>query len=72
MFAHLVIHATECGRLDTGPLALIDLDRPLQREQLDWPVAMAEAQSARWLPSAALLQQGFANVAIGAAHQGMA
>jgi hypothetical protein len=55
MFAHLVIHATGAGRLDTGPLALIDLDRLLARETLDWPAAMAEAESEGWMASAALM-----------------
>jgi len=55
LFAHLVIHATGAGRLDCGPLALIDLDRLLQREALDWPATFAEAEEEGWLRSAALL-----------------
>ena len=55
MFAHLVVHATGAGRLDTGPLALIDLDRLLARETLDWPAVIAEAESEGWLASAALM-----------------
>jgi hypothetical protein len=55
MFAHLVIHATGAGRLDTGPLALIDLDMLLARESLDWPAIIAEAESEGWLASAALM-----------------
>ncbi|HYD24912.1 MAG TPA: nucleotidyltransferase family protein [Croceibacterium sp.] len=55
MFAHLVIHAADSGRLDSGPLALVDLHMLLEREALDWPAVLGEARREGWLRHAALM-----------------
>ena len=55
LFAHLVIHAAVEGRFDCGALALLDLDRLLRAETLDWRKLLGEAEHEGWLRHAALL-----------------
>jgi hypothetical protein len=55
LFAHLAVHALREGRLDCGPLALLDLAMLVERETLDWPTLLDEARAEGWLPHAALL-----------------
>lgn len=55
LLAHLAVHAVVTHRFDAGPLLLIDIDRLVKTEQLDWEAIWRRAEEQGWDRALALV-----------------